>query len=298
MGPLAALLTSICWAFSSIFFSAAGKSASSVIINRIRLLLTSLLLLITHFVIQGSILPINSDWGHWFWLGISGVVGLALGDALLFQAYVMIGPRLTTLVMASVPVFSTIMAWVLLNQRLTIIEISGIILTVGGISWVILENNSNGHDHNDRRHQVYGILFACGAAVCQAMGLVLSGRGLAGGFPPLSAVIIRILVAMIVVWLEAIIRGQIGATVNMAKNPYVLKYVTMGSIVGPFIGVWLSMIAVQQIRVGIASTLMALTPIFVLPLSRLFFKENISFRAVFGTLAALVGVAIIYILPG
>jgi drug/metabolite transporter (DMT)-like permease len=102
---------------------------------------------------------------------------------------------------------------------------------------------------------------------------------------------------MIVVWLEAIIRGQVGATVNMAKNTSVLKYVTLGSIVGPFIGVWLSMIAVQQIRVGIASTLMALTPIFVLPLSRIFFKENISFRAVFGTLVALIGVAIIYILP-
>lgn len=200
MGEIAAFITAISWSFTSIFFSNASVSIGSVRVNRLRLLVASIILFVLHFIITGSPIPISATREQWFWLGLSGIIGLALGDAFLFQAYVHIGPRLTTVIMALDPVFSAVIAWLWLNEKLTTMEITGILLTVIGVGWVVLERQ-NGNSDRSTKDLILGSLCALGAVLGQAVGFVLSKKGLEGNFSPLSAVLIRILIATLVMWM-------------------------------------------------------------------------------------------------
>jgi drug/metabolite transporter (DMT)-like permease len=116
---------------------------------------------------------------------------------------------------------------------------------------------------------------------------------LTGDFPAISGVAIRMLVGMLAIWGLTLSTGQLSKTITAFRNKRAVRNVAAGSFVGPFIGVWLSLVAVQLTFVGIASTLMALTPIIILPISKWVFKEQVTRRAVIGTLVCLVGVAVI-----
>ncbi len=295
MGEIAAFFTAISWSFTSIFFSNASKEIGSVRVNRLRLLVSTIILLIAHFLIFGEPVPYSASREQWFWLGISGIIGLALGDAFLFQAYVHIGPRLTTVIMALDPVFSAIIAWMWLGEKLTLMEIIGIVITVFGVGWVVLERQ-NGNGIHTRKDLVLGVLCGIGAVLGQAIGFVLSKKGLEGNFSPLSGVLIRILIATAVMWILAALQGKIKKTLEGLSTSSARNNVVAGSIVGPTLGVWLSMVAVQLIPVGIASTIMATRPIMMLPLSKWFYSEQITNRAIIGTIIALVGVATIFLL--
>lgn len=293
MGELAAFVTAIFWTFTSIFFSSASQQLGSVKVNRMRLIFAVVFLMLAHTILRGGPLPLDADPRRWLWLGLSGIVGLVFGDACLLQSYVMVGTRLGTLMMATAPVISALLAWVFLGERLAAGEVLGIGITVVGIGLVVLERGGR-KDHISPRQYALGLLFGLGGALGQAGGLILAKLGLEGGYPSISGVVIRMVVAAATIWLLALAGRQGMATLRAAwENKGALRFIVFGAIFGPFLGVWLSLVSVQATYVGIASTLMALTPILVLPVLRFWFKENVTWRAVAGTVVALAGVAVL-----
>lgn len=293
MGELAALATSLMWTFTSIFFTIGGREVGSIIVNRTRLLLAVVFLSLTHLFVLGSFFPTGVAPERYFWLGASGVIGLVIGDAFLFQAFVMVGPRISMLLMALVPVISTFLAWIFLGEALGVWQLVAIAVTVAGIAWVVLESPKAGVWANARR-RVLGILAGLGGAVGQSFGLIAAKQGLASDFPVLSGVLIRMVIAAATIWLFTALRGNLRQTAIIFRNRKALTAIVGGSAVGPFIGVWLSLVAVHLAPVGIASTLMALAPVLILPISHFFLHDKISFRAIFGTVVALGGVAMIF----
>ena len=294
LGEIAALGTSVCWTFTSIFFTLSGRRVGSLIVNQARLLLAVVFLLVTHLLVLGVLFPDQPGLYRWFWLGLSGIIGLVLGDGFLFQAFVLIGPRRSMLLMALVPIISILMAWLFLGETLSATEIVAIGLTVGGIAWVVSEGEANGVQV-DRRRYWLGILAGLGGALGQALGLVASKKGMVGGFSPLSATLMRMMVAAAVIWGFALLRGRAGQSMRALADRQASLAILGGAIAGPLLGVWLSLIAVSLTQVGIAATLMALTPIFLLLPSQWIFKERISLQSVVGTAVAIVGVAIIFL---
>jgi drug/metabolite transporter (DMT)-like permease len=296
IGEIAALGTSVCWTFTSIFFTIASKRIGAVVVNRIRLLLAVVFLTITHLLVQGEWLPLQATPYRWFWLGLSGVIGLTLGDLFLFQSFVWIGPRRAMLLMSLAPIISVVSAWVFLGEKLNTVEIAAVGLTVGGVAWVVVEKENGNGAETDKQHYWLGILLGIGAALGQALGLIASKKGMAGDFTPLSANLIRMIVAMAAMWAYTLLRREAGQTFRALDNRTASLATLGGSFVGPFIGVWLSLVAVKLTRVGIASTLMALPPVLVLPLSFWIFKERISLQAIVGTAVAIGGVALLFML--
>jgi drug/metabolite transporter (DMT)-like permease len=298
MGEIAALATSFFWSFTSIQFALASQRIGSGAVNRIRLVLAMLCLSLTHLLLQGALWPIHAEPFRWGWLGLSATLGLVLGDACLFQAFVLIGPRRAMLLMTLVPVISALVAWGWLGEALRWVEIGAVLLTVSGIAWVIAEGQSNPARETpleDKRKYALGVLLSIGAALGQALGLVTSKQGLSDDFPALSATLMRMIAASIVIWLLALVRGQVGETLQALRDRKAWQFVVGGSLTGPFIGVWLSMVAVQHAHVGIASTLMSLAPILLIPLGYWFFRDRISPRSIAGTIVALTGAAIIFL---
>jgi drug/metabolite transporter (DMT)-like permease len=295
LGEIAALATSVCWTFTSIFFTLSGRRVGSVIVNQARLLLAIVFLSVTHLRVLGVLLPGQPGLYRWFWLGLSGIIGLVLGDGFLFQAFVLIGPRRSMLLMALVPIISILMAWLFLGERLSATEIAAIGLTVGGVAWVVSEGEANGVQV-DRRRYWLGILAGLAGALGQALGLVASKKGMVGGFSPLSATLMRMMVAATVIWGFSLLRGRAGQTLRALTDRRASLAILGGAIAGPFLGVWLSLIAVSLTEVGIAATLMALTPIFLLLPSQWIFKDRTSLQSVVGTLVAIGGVALIFLM--
>lgn len=284
----------MCWATTSLLFTVASKQVGSQLVNRARLLLATLFLAITHLLWQGQVLPIRAEPSRWGWLGLSAISGLVMGDGLLFQAFVFIGTRLSMLLMTLVPVISTLLAWIFLGETLGLLEISAIIVTISSVAWVVSErSNSHPTDHNPKTRTI-GVLCGIGSAFGQAVGLILSKRGMAGDFPALSASLMRLVVATITIWLWALIRGQVRPTFEGLRNKRARWAILGGTLGGPFLGMTLSLVAVQLAPVGIVSTLMALSPVMLLPMVHWAFKERISQRAIVGTIAAMIGVAMIF----
>jgi drug/metabolite transporter (DMT)-like permease len=188
------------------------------------------------------------------------------------------------------------MAWLFLGETLRLAQIAGIILAVSGIILVILDRRNSPETHKDRRSYLLGILFGFLAAAGQTGGLILTKKGLVGSFPPLSAVLIRTLIATIAAWLMAIPAKQVLPTLAVLKQPKATGMVVAGSLVGPFVGVWFSTIAIQLTQVGVAATLQSLNPIFLLPFSGWLFGEKITVRAALGTFITIAGVVTIFLL--
>jgi drug/metabolite transporter (DMT)-like permease len=298
MGEIAAILTAVCWGLSSIFFTSTSKKVGPVPVNRVRLLFAVPLIGVTHLLLTGQLLPLQAEPYRWLWFGLSGICGLVLGDTLLFTSYSLIGNRLGTLMMSTVPVISSLGAFFFLGETMDPRSFLGIIICVSGIGLVVMDRrigNGNGSAPEKRRFWL-GILAGLGGAIGQAGGLVLAKQGLGGDFPTISGTLIRMLVAMLFIWAITIFMRQARQTLEKVfTSSKVVMNIFAGSFVGPFIGVWLSQIAIQNTYVGIASTLMALTPVFLLPVAKWYYKEDISLQAVFGTVIALVGVTIIFI---
>ena len=293
MGELAALATSGFWAITSVLFTFAGRRVGSVVVNRTRLVLGVILIGCAHYLSQGALFPRDAAPERWMWLSISGVIGLVLGDASLFQAFVMIGPRLSMLLMALVPVLSTFLAWVFLGESLRMIEVGAIMITVSGIAWVVMEQNGDGQKKRGKGYFL-GILAGFGGALGQAVGLITAKRGLVGDFPALSGLMIRMVAATSVMWIATVLARRSKDTFSALQDRRALLWIVAASVTGPFLGVWMSLLAIDLAPVGIASTLMGLAPVLLLPVDRLLFQKRIGLHAVGGTLLAIFGVALIF----
>jgi len=296
IGGLAALGTSILWAAGSTFFTFASRELGSVTVNRVRLLLATIFLAITHLAINGALIPVNVEPETWFWFVLSGVIGLVLGDAFLFQAFVWIGPRLSMLLMSLAPVISVIFSWIFLAERLTLIQVLGIGITVLGVSTVILDRGKPNQANGQNRNYLKGLLFGLGGAVGQALGLITSKVGLNAGVSPLSGNLIRIFSAAVIMWVIALLMNQAKVTIDSVwQSGRARSFLLMGTLAGPFLGVWLSLVAIQHTPVAVATTLMSLAPIILLPVGKIVFKESIGWRAIVGTVVAVSGVVMLFL---
>ncbi len=294
IGEYAALGTALCWSFGSIFFTAASRRIGSTTVNRLRLLLALVFLLALQLVLKTKVMPWQASASDLMWFGVSGIIGFSIGDNFLFRAFVILGPRRTMLIMSLVPVFGVLLAWIFMHEIIGPLKIIAIIITLLGVSWVILAQKN---DTSGRGSFAEGLGMALGGALCQALGLLLSKKGLATGLDAVSGNVIRIFVAVLTVWFFSAIRGNAGQSFLRLADRKAALGVVGGAVFGPFIGVTLSLIAIQHTYIGIASTIMALPPVFLIPLSRLVFKEKITLAAVAGTIIALMGVALLFLLP-
>jgi drug/metabolite transporter (DMT)-like permease len=295
IGEIAGLLTSLFFAINAVVVTKATRTVgSSVIANRTRVAFALLYLIVINFVLYHQPLPLQAGTGRWTWLSISGVIGLALGDAFLFQAYIMVGARLGTLLLSLSTIFGALEAWIFFGESLSLMEIIGIALTLGGIVWVILEHGNN--KSQTIRPSALGIVCGVLAAIGQATGLVFSKQGMAGNFSPISGNVIRMLAAAIALWLITFMQREAGKTTQTLKeNPRGLQLLALAALIGPVIGVSLSLLAVQNTAVGVASVLTSLAPIFMLPIGHFYFKERLGWQAIAGTILAMIGVAILFL---
>lgn len=286
-GEIAALLTAVCWSFNSVVFSLAGKRVGSIIVNKFRIWIAFIVLIILHFTLYRSFFPLSAGPREMGYLALSGVIGFIIGDSLLFEAFLLIGPRLAMLLMLLAPIFSAVLAWIILGETLLFWQIIAIIVTMGGIGLAVSENQPHKLEHP--KHHGIGILLGIGGAVGQASGLLLSKLGMARGLSPISANYIRVAAAALAITAISLLRGSVRSDFIKMKDIKAFLQICSGACTGPVLGVILSLVAIRYTQIGIASTLMSLSPILLIPVGYYLFKEHITFRTIGGTIIALTG---------
>jgi len=293
VGHGAALATAALWSASYVLFTIAVRRIGAPALNRIRLAIALAFLLATHLIVYGSIVPLHASVERWLWLGLSGVIGFAMSDALLFRALDRLGAHRTSLVMTAVPVMSALLGWAILGEQLSAVRCGAIAVTLAGIAVVLWEPRTPRAD-GARPGLLLGVGFALGAAVAQAARYILSKKGMAGAFPVLSTNLLQILCASAAAWGWATLRGQLRSTWRRLAAREAAFPTLAGAVAGPYVGVTLSLVALRAAPVGVASTLMALPPVLLLFVERFVFGTPIRLRAVLGTAIALAGVALIF----
>ena len=294
IGEIAALATAFLFAMTALIFTSTARAIGSQATNRMRLLFALVYLVILNVILFREPLPFSADSSRWFWLSLSGVIGLSLGDAFLFQSLVSVGTRLGSLLLSLAPIFGSIIAWIFFHETLTVLQITGIVLALAGIGWVVLSHQEppdTPHGHT-RRGVIFGVLAGLG----QAVGLVFSKQGMSGEFSPFQANAIRMLAAVIFIWALSVFDGSAAGTLKgLQGKPRVVGLLALGAFVGPVLAVTLSLLAIQYAEIGVASTLMALTPVIILPISYFVFKEKVGWQAILGTVLAIAGVAVLFL---
>ena len=287
IGEIAGLGVSICWTVSALTFEKAGHKIGSLSVNFIRLLMAIIFIGITTYFTRGIFFPTDATPYQWFWLGLSGFVGFFLGDMFLFKSYMVIGSRTAALIMSFAPMLTAIIGWFFLNEKLSGMNIAGILVSISGIIIAI----------SNRRMKLNipfkGFLLAFGGASGQAVGLILSKKGM-GHYDPIAATQIRALFGILSFAILITVLRRWKKVGNSFTHTSSMKFLAMGSMFGPFIGVALSLFAIQQTKTGIASTLMALVPVFIILPSAIMFKEKITPQQVIGAAISIFGASLFF----
>lgn len=292
IGEIAALTAAFFWGFCAMLFEKAGKEIGAFPTNLLRIFFACILLSLTLFFQQGLFYPVEASANSSFWLGLSGLIGLAIGDGALFFSIVILGPRLATLLLSLAPPFATVVAWFFIGERLGIQALLGIVLTIAAIMWVVGEKDDKTPINGSK---TVGVLLGLLGAAGQGIGVIFAKMGIVPELDSLSATMLRMVPACLGLWIAAVLIKQAGPTIRALKNRTGLLATIGGSIFGPYIGVWLSIVAVKYTEAGIAATLLATVPILIIPLDIAVHKRRPSWRAVAGTLVAVAGIALIFL---
>ena len=294
LGHVFALLTAGCWAQNSIVYAAAGKRVTSQTVTHIRLWIALPVIFIVNFIFTGGVFPAGLSGKTYLLMGFSGLLGFCVADLFIFFAFVEIGPRETLVLLTLSPIFSTIISWIFLREVLSPLQVIGVLATIGGVSWVVLvEKKGKGKRNKNERK---GLFFAFLGAVSQAFGMVLAKQGLASGIHPVSANLLRICAGVFGLAVFSLVRGSFREDFTKMRDTRALLLIGTGALVGPVLGIILTMFALTLAPVGIVTAIMQTSPIMLLPVDRFVFKKKVPWGAAGGTVIAIGGAALLFLI--
>lgn len=316
-GESAALLTALFWAIGIFPFTQAAKRMGSLAVNNFRLLVATALLSVG-LMIWVDVQPLEwfrkPGFESWFWMSLSGLVGLTIGDYFSFSSFALLGPRLSSVFSTLAPGAALFFAWALLGEGVPMVALVGMLITLLGVWMVVLATSDAVPEKPEGKSFVRGIWYAIAAAVCQGVGLVFSRMGLKPGdagnplsawfaqhsaqhvdVAPLHAAWMRMFSATLFAYGFVVITGRLRSSSqpivsNQGKG---LPYLLAGTAFGPVLGMITSMWAISLIPAPIAQTIFSMVPVLVMVLGAVFFRLPLRRNLIAGCLVAIFGVLVL-----
>lgn len=309
LGEIISLIVAVSWTVTAIFADKASHRLGSMTTNVIRLSLASVFLAILLWVTLGHPYPVHADGRAWLWLGLSALVGYVFGDWCLFNCYLVIGARFGQLFMTLAPPMAAIAGWAMLGETLTWKSMLAMAVTLSGIAISILSKGNSGHTVK-LSLPLKGVLLGLGAGAGQGVGLVLSKIGMQhyeaavpAGAPalmdtmlPFASTMIRALIGSAGFLCLMALQKDLPRLKAAAHDRKGLTYAVILTLFGPVFGVSLSLMAVQYTDAGIASTLMALTPVLIILPYAIMYKQKVRLKEIIGVTVSMAGVAMFFLM--
>ena len=308
IGETISLGVAFSWTLAALASEIGSKRLGVFVMNVWRMGVTLILSALLMWWLLGVPYPLYASHSTWLWLLVSGVVGYFFGDWCLFNSYLTIGSRFGQLFMTLAPMFTAFFAWIMIGQTLSWTALLAMSVTLSGIAISVL-SRTDGHKLS-LNLPAKGVLYGTGAALGQGAGLVLSKIGLdsyAADVPadvlpaiqhylPFASNMVRTVAgfACFTAWL--VMSGHLSSLRTSIHETRGLTAMLVAVFTGPFIGVGFSLMAVEYTAAGIASTIMAMTPIIILLPSRWLFHQPITLQSVVGAFISVFGVSLFFLL--
>lgn len=292
-GELAALATAIFWTATALSFEVATKRIGSLTVNILRLVFALVFLSLFNYLVRGHAFPTDASAHAWIWLTVSGLIGFVFGDYFLFHSYTIIGSRIAMLIMTLVPPMTALIGWLALGETMSGLHLLGMFLTVAGIAMAIFYRPVNQRKIRFS-YPVKGIMFALFGTIGQAVGLVLSKYGMQS-YNAFAASQIRVIAGVIGFGFIILILGKSGLIKKGMKDGKGMCTTLLGSFFGPFLGVSFSLLAVKYTETGIASTIMAIVPVLIIPPSLILLRQKFSWLEIAGAFISVTGVVLMFL---
>jgi len=301
LGELISIGVAFSWTATALLSEYGSKRLGNLQLNVMRMLLALLFSMVLFWVVTGCPLPTAIPASACAWMLLSGVVGYVVGDFCLFQCYIIIGSRYGQLFMTLAPLAAALAAWVMLGQQMPPMSVVAMVVTLCGIGITVMGRGS--HHALSLKLPLAGVLYAVGAALCQGVGLVLSKVGMDCYGPtdmpqwmvPFSANFLRCIAGIVGFTLLLYKRETLVSLRPALTDAKGVAVAVATTVFGPFVGVGFSLMAVQLTSAGVASTLMALTPIIILLPSYWLFRQPITWKTIVGAVVAVVGVSLFFL---
>jgi len=307
-GEIISLCVAVSWTFAALFSEVGSKRLGVIVMNVWRIGLAFLFSAPLMWWMFGQPWPAYAGMETWGWLLLSGFIGYFFGDWCLFNSYLSIGSRMGQLFMTLAPMFAALSAWTMIGQTLSPATLLAMAVTLSGIAISVLGRDEK--HHVSVSLPLKGIVYGIGAALGQGVGLVLSKIGLdhyssdvpadvlpsVASYLPFASNMIRCLAGFICFTAWLVLSGHAGRMRESLREHRGLLAMLITVFTGPFIGVGFSLMAVQYTAAGIASTLMATTPILILLPSKWLFHQPITARTVLGAVISVIGVSLFFLL--
>lgn len=295
-----AVTAALIFSWTSVFFTSAGQRLGVTNVNLLRLPGATLCLGLTHYALTGRFWPEGLAFADQAWIGASGIIGLAIGDSALFRAFTLVGPRRSMTLMALAPVFTVVTAWAMLDERLSPLAFAGVALAIGGVLLATLGRDAGGGRFKDLPREVLkkGFLLALVGSAGQGLGSTFAKLGMAGtgeGVDPLGATLVRLAWATVAYWLVVAPRLNPRTVRLELSDRRGLLALGVAILMGPFISVWCSLIAVKHSDTGVAQVLLSMVPVFVIVPAWVVYRDRPSKLSLMGVLVAIAGGAVLFL---
>lgn len=293
-GEIAALSAAFLWASASTIYAILGNKIPALLLNLIKSVIALIFLILTLLITQTDLISIQGNLLPILLLGVSGVIGIGIGDTAFFKSLNYLGARKTLLMETLAPPLTAILALIFLGEKLAFVAYLGILITLTGVSWVISERTEKVTDNTVKIR--LGLRWALLGIICQSSGAITSRLAFSlVDIAPLWSTFIRLVGGTIIILI--LLNKQPLNHLKIVKSVYSMKLslvIVITAFCSTFLGIWLQQTAFKFAPVGIAQTLMATSPLFVIPIVSCL-GEKITIRAMIGVLIALVGISLLFL---
>lgn len=291
IGELFAVVAAFGWVGSSVMFEKASKKVSGLSVNIIRLIIAMGILMGITTITRGLPLPIDAKGDMLIYLFISGMMGLFIGDFFLYQAYTLIGARITLVLMSLAPILVSLFGFLFLGEKLASKQLLGIIITCIGVMMVVVKPATGKKIEINLSKK--GLIFAILAVLGEAIGIIFTKMG-SVNYDAFATTQVRSIPAILAFIAYITYKKEWKSVKKASQDKMGLIYITLGTIAAT-LGVCALVEAMRYTKVGVVTTIASTSPILIIPISIFYFKEKITRREIIGAGISVLGVSMLFI---
>jgi drug/metabolite transporter (DMT)-like permease len=289
-GELAALSVAFIWTASALLFEVATNRIGVMAVNVIRLFMAFLMLCVLCYFQRGDAIPSDATQSEWIYLSLSGIIGFIFGDWCLLKSFELSGSRISMLFLAANPAIAALLGFLFISETLGLLSFIAMFVTFTGIVIAVFSRNKGGN----APVTIKGLLYGFGAALGQAVGIILSKKGM-GGYNAFAATQIRVLAALIPFIFFLILNRKIVPVLKTFQFRNTIIILALASFLGTCLGVGLCLYAIQNANAGVASSIMSIVPVLIIIPSIIFLKQKTSIGEIIGAVVSVTGVILFFV---
>lgn len=291
-GEICALAAALTWSVSVILFKA-SEAVSPKAMNLFKNVVALGLFAVT-LLVMGEGPPPERSQADWVRLCVSGVLGIALADTLIFMALRRLGASLLAVVDCAYAPTIVIFSVLVLGEPLGVGFLVGGVLVVAGVLLAVAQRPADLGDKASsaaRRDLKIGALLGVLGIVAMAMGVVIV-KPLLEGSSLVEVTAVRLLAGVVaqLIWALGFREWE---TFRVFKERSVWPTLIPGSILGTYVAMLFWLGGFKWAPVSEAAVLNQLSSVFTIALAWLFLKEKLSWRRGLGAGLAVAGAMVV-----